>query len=152
MFELGFMEILVIVIVAFVVVGPEKLPKALAKIYKWLKKISNYIFEFKAKIDRELEISELREEATRYKNELMSAHQKLDEMAKKEILAPFKNEVENINKIDKDMKSEIKADFKNSVNPNHSANNIVTLKKDKNRSSAKSELEELMNKGQKTDG
>ncbi len=143
MFELGFLEIVLIVIVAFVVVGPEKLPKVLAKIYKWVKKASSYIFEFKNKIDRELEISELREEANKYKNDLLSAHQKLNEMAQKDVLAPFKNEANNLSKLENETKTQVNiTNSQVQFSPNFNSGSAVTLKKD----SAKSELQELFNK------
>jgi Sec-independent protein translocase protein TatA len=39
-----------------VVLGPEKLPETMASIFKYLRKIGNFISETKESIDRELQI------------------------------------------------------------------------------------------------
>lgn len=122
MLDLGFSEILLIGIIAIVVLGPEKLPETMAKIFKFLRKAKNMLLEAKSSIDKELQIEELREEANRYKEELMSASQKLEELANREIKNPINNEVKEVKKIEYETKEK------------------VTLKKD----SAKSQLKSLL--------
>jgi len=98
MFDLGFSEILLIAVIAIVILGPDKLPEALAQTFKFFKRVKNVIFDIKDSIDKELQIEELREEANRYKEELMSASKKLEELANKEVGEPINNEIRTIEK------------------------------------------------------
>jgi len=98
MFDLGFSEILLIAVIAIVILGPEKLPEALAQTFKFFKRVKNVVFDIKDSIDKELQIEELREEANRYKEELMSASKKLEELANMEIAEPINSEVRTIDK------------------------------------------------------
>ncbi len=98
MFDLGFSEILLIAVIAIVILGPEKLPEALAQTFKFFKRVKNVVFDIKDSIDKELQIEELREEANRYKEELMSASKKLEELANKEVAEPINSEIRTIDK------------------------------------------------------
>jgi len=98
MFDLGFSEILLIAVIAIVILGPDKLPEALAQTFKFFKRVKNVIFDIKDSIDKELQIEELREEANRYKEELMSASKKLEELANREVAEPINSEIRNIEK------------------------------------------------------
>lgn len=98
MFDLGFSEILLIAVIAIVILGPEKLPEALAQTFKFFKRVKNVVFDIKDSIDKELQIEELREEANRYKEELMSASKKLEELANREVAEPINSEVRTIEK------------------------------------------------------
>ncbi|MRJ03022.1 MAG: Sec-independent protein translocase subunit TatB [Epsilonproteobacteria bacterium] len=72
MFGMGFTEILMIAIVAIIFLGPEKLPKFLVDIAKFFKGIKRAINEAKSNIEREVEISELKEEALSYREKFRS--------------------------------------------------------------------------------
>lgn len=98
MFDLGFSEILLIAVIAIVILGPDKLPEALAQTFKFFKRVKNVIFDIKDSIDKELQIEELREEANRYKEELMSASKKLEELANREVAEPINSEIRTIEK------------------------------------------------------
>ena len=98
MFDLGFSEILLIAVIAIVILGPDKLPEALAQTFKFFKRVKNVVFDIKDSIDKELQIEELREEANRYKEELMSASKKLEELANREVAEPINSEIRNIEK------------------------------------------------------
>lgn len=78
MFGMGFMEILLIAIVAIVALGPEKLPTAMVEIAKFLKKFKSGIEDAKSTLDNELNISEMKEEAAKYKAQLESAKSTLN--------------------------------------------------------------------------
>lgn len=67
MLDFSFGEILVIAIVAVVFLGPDKLPQAFVKVAKFFKSIKKTINEAKETLDREIHISELKEEALEYK-------------------------------------------------------------------------------------
>ena len=81
MLDLGFSEILFIAVVAIIVLGPEKMPKAMVSVVKFFKKIGNFVADVKDNVDRELHIQELREEANRYKSDFLQASKELDRFA-----------------------------------------------------------------------
>jgi len=60
MFDVGFTEILVIAVVALVVIGPERLPKAARTLGHLFGRLQRYVNEVKADINREIELDELR--------------------------------------------------------------------------------------------
>ncbi|QKF82200.1 twin arginine translocation system, TatB protein [Halarcobacter ebronensis] len=73
MFGMGFMEILLIAVIAIIALGPEKLPTAMVEIAKFLKKFKSGIEDAKSTLDNELNISEMKEEAAKYKAQIESA-------------------------------------------------------------------------------
>merc|ERR1711879_951973 len=62
MFGMGFMEILLIAVIAIIALGPEKLPSAMVDIAKFLKKFKSGVEDAKSTLDNELNISEMKEE------------------------------------------------------------------------------------------
>lgn len=70
MFGMGFMEILLIAIIAVIALGPEKLPNAMVQIAKFIRKIKSGLDDAKTTIDTELNISEMKQEANKYKAQL----------------------------------------------------------------------------------
>jgi sec-independent protein translocase protein TatB len=77
MFGMGFTEILMIVIVAILFLGPDKLPEAMVKVAKFVKGAKNALTEAKSAIDSEIKIAELKEEALGYKAKLDEASNEL---------------------------------------------------------------------------
>lgn len=73
MFGMGFMEILLIAIIAIIALGPEKLPSAMVDIAKFLKKFKAGVEDAKSTLDNELNISEMKEEAAKYKAQIEDA-------------------------------------------------------------------------------
>jgi sec-independent protein translocase protein TatB len=67
MFGMGFMEIFLILIVAIVALGPEKLPSAVVDVAKFFKKLKGSIDDAKTTIDNELSISEMKKQANEFK-------------------------------------------------------------------------------------
>ena len=67
MFGMGIMEIFLIAIVAIIALGPEKLPTAMVQIAKFLNKLKTGISDAKTTLDNELNISEMKEEANKFK-------------------------------------------------------------------------------------
>ena len=78
MFGMGFMEILLIAIVAIIALGPDKLPTAMVEIAKFLKKFKSGVEDAKSTLDNELNISEMREEAAKYKAQIEDAKSTLN--------------------------------------------------------------------------
>ncbi len=70
MFVMSFPEILVIAIIAVLALGPQKLPKAMVEIAKYLKIIRKTINDAKQSFDQEVRIAELKEDAKKYKESI----------------------------------------------------------------------------------
>ncbi|MFA5370778.1 MAG: Sec-independent protein translocase protein TatB [Sideroxydans sp.] len=61
MFDIGFTEILSIMVVALVVIGPERLPKVAHTMGQWWGRIQRYINKVKQDVGNSIELEELRE-------------------------------------------------------------------------------------------
>ncbi len=70
MLGFGIGEIILIIIVAVIVLGPDKLPNAIIEITKIWKVLKNTIQDAKETIDREVNLAELKREAQEYKEKL----------------------------------------------------------------------------------
>ncbi|AOU96742.1 twin arginine-targeting protein translocase TatB [Acidihalobacter yilgarnensis] len=70
MFDSGFSELMLIMIVALVVVGPERLPGLVRKIGYWVGRFRRYATTVRAEIERELNADELRNMLTRQEDEI----------------------------------------------------------------------------------
>jgi sec-independent protein translocase protein TatB len=60
MFDIGFSEMVVLAVVALVVLGPERLPKVSRQVGQWMGKLRRYVDDVKTDINRQMELSELR--------------------------------------------------------------------------------------------
>jgi sec-independent protein translocase protein TatB len=79
MLDIGFSEFTFIVIIAIIVLGPEKLPEALKTTGKFIGRIKRMWKDATADIRREIELEEMREEMKKYKEELEKLQQKIEE-------------------------------------------------------------------------
>jgi sec-independent protein translocase protein TatB len=61
MFGVDFSEIMVIMIVALIVIGPERLPKVARTMGEWWGRLQRYINRIKADVTTSMELEELRE-------------------------------------------------------------------------------------------
>lgn len=77
MFGMGFLEIIVIIIIAVIFLGPDKLPETMVKIAKFFRSTKASLANAKESLEQEMNISELKREAMSYKEELMSAKSEL---------------------------------------------------------------------------
>lgn len=77
MFELGWIEIGLIGVIALVVLGPERLPKAARFVGLWVRKARAMWFSVKSELDRELAAEELKE---RLKTEVQPLREAYDEL------------------------------------------------------------------------
>ena len=73
MFGISLPEITIILIIAIIVLGPEKLPKVLVEPAKYFKVIKKTINDAKSSFDQELRIAELKEDAKKYKESITQA-------------------------------------------------------------------------------
>ncbi|MDH4182283.1 MAG: Sec-independent protein translocase protein TatB [Betaproteobacteria bacterium] len=60
MFDIGFSELVVIAVVALIVIGPERLPRAARTMGHLFGRLQRYVNDVKADINREMELEELR--------------------------------------------------------------------------------------------
>lgn len=74
---MGFFEICMVLIVAIIFLGPEKLPKAMVDLAKFFKAIKKTMDEAKSSLDEELKLQALKQEALNYKNTLTQGFDKI---------------------------------------------------------------------------
>jgi sec-independent protein translocase protein TatB len=86
MFDVGFSEIVLIGVVALIVIGPERLPKAARTMGLLFGRLQRYVGDVKADINREMELDELRKlqrqvqgAAQEFKTSVESATQNVQE-------------------------------------------------------------------------
>ncbi len=60
MFDIGFSELVVVAVVALIVIGPERLPKAARTMGHLFGRLQRYVNDVKSDINREIELDELR--------------------------------------------------------------------------------------------
>lgn len=65
MFDIGFSEIVLVMVIALIVVGPERLPRLARSAGLWIGKIRGFVASVKAEIDHELAAEELRKTLAR---------------------------------------------------------------------------------------
>ena len=70
MFGMGFMEIFLVLIVAVMALGPDKLPSAAVDMVKFFKRFKTTINDAKTTLDNELNISEMKNEAEKFKSSI----------------------------------------------------------------------------------
>lgn len=70
MFGMGFTEIFLILVVAVIALGPEKLPNTAVEIARFFKKIKGGVEDAKASLDNELNLSEMKDEVENIKSGL----------------------------------------------------------------------------------
>jgi sec-independent protein translocase protein TatB len=61
MFGVDFSEILVIMVVALIVLGPERLPKVARTMGEWVGRVQRYVNRIKMDVNSSMELEELRE-------------------------------------------------------------------------------------------
>lgn len=69
-FDVGFIELCVLLIVGLIVIGPDKLPVAARQLSKWFGGIRRHVNSFKSEVTRELEMDELRRQLESQKQSL----------------------------------------------------------------------------------
>ena len=77
MFGMGFVEILIIAVIAILFLGPDKLPGAMVDIAKFFRSAKNAIGSVKDTLEEEMNVSDIKKEALAYKSQLEEAQSKL---------------------------------------------------------------------------
>jgi len=75
MFEIGFSEIVVIMVVALIVIGPERLPKVARTLGLLWGRAQRYVNGVRADIERDMQLEELRQLKSKIEQEALSAEQ-----------------------------------------------------------------------------
>ncbi len=134
MFGMGFMEILLIAVIAIIALGPEKLPTAMVEIAKFLKKFKSGIEDAKSTLDNELNISEMKAEAAKYKAQIEDAKSTLN---LKESIDLELNNITNDDTKNDDIKEEL--DIKTKTSEKENTKEKVSLKEPKKKKKKKEE-------------
>jgi sec-independent protein translocase protein TatB len=77
--DIGFSELLIVVFIAIVVLGPEKLPEAMVKLGRFVGKIRRMWDDATRDIKKEIELEEMKEEMQKYKKQLEDLQRKVDD-------------------------------------------------------------------------
>jgi len=70
MFGMGFMEIFLVLIVAVIALGPEKLPTAAVDMVRFFRKFKSSIDDAKKTLDDELNIAQMKQDAQSFKSSI----------------------------------------------------------------------------------
>jgi len=70
MFDFSFWELAIVLMVALVVVGPDKLPVLAAKLGRWVGKVKQMLTAVRSDIEQELKSAELKEMLEQQQNEI----------------------------------------------------------------------------------
>ncbi len=97
---MSFGEIIVILVVAILVLGPDKLPEAIVQIAKILKAVKRNIDDAKSSIEKEIRINDLKEEAKKYKDEFSSTNENIRKKLSFEEFDDFKRDILDKTKVD----------------------------------------------------
>lgn len=100
MFGMGFAEILIIVVIAILFLGPDKLPETMVEIAKFFRSVKKTVTSAKESLEEELHISDIKEEALNYKKELTSASSELSRMTDMTEVGSEIREVKQAAKVD----------------------------------------------------
>lgn len=91
MFDIGFWEILLILVLALVVIGPERLPGAARTLGLWVGKARRYVEGVKGEVEQEFDLSEFKRVIHNQEIQLKELQQKINRPASvhaDELLAP----------------------------------------------------------------
>ncbi|EMF7729833.1 Sec-independent protein translocase protein TatB [Campylobacter jejuni] len=97
---MSFGEIIVILVVAILVLGPDKLPEAIVQIAKILKAVKRNMDDAKSSIEKEIRINDLKEEAKKYKDEFSSTNENIRKKLSFEEFDDLKRDILDKTKVD----------------------------------------------------
>jgi sec-independent protein translocase protein TatB len=109
MFDVGFWEILVILVVALLVVGPDRLPGLAREVGLWVRKIRGFVTNVRADIEQEFQTDELRKLLNEQNKEISQLKSMM-----KDTEDSLRHEVEETSYLVKSIENEVK-DVKDSV-------------------------------------
>ncbi|MCQ2746865.1 Sec-independent protein translocase protein TatB [Helicobacter pylori] len=118
MFGMGFFEILVVLIVAIIFLGPEKFPQAVVDMVKFFRTVKKTLNDAKDTLDKEINIEEIKKETLEYQklfeNKVESLKGvKIEELEDAKVTA--ENEIKSI----QDLMQDYKRSLETNTLPNH---------------------------------
>ncbi|GAA7042342.1 Sec-independent protein translocase protein TatB [Helicobacter pylori] len=119
MFGMGFFEILVVLVVAIIFLGPEKFPQAVVDMVKFFRAVKKTLNDAKDTLDKEINIEEIKKETLEYQklfeNKVESLKGvKIEELEDAKVTA--ENEIKSI----QDLMQDYQRSLETSTTPNHS--------------------------------
>ncbi|MGH1579988.1 Sec-independent protein translocase protein TatB [Helicobacter pylori] len=119
MFGMGFFEILVVLVVAIIFLGPEKFPQAVVDVVKFFRAVKKTLNDAKDTLDKEINIEEIKKETLEYQklfeNKMESLKGvKIEELEDAKITA--EKEIKSI----QDLMQDYKQSLENNAPHNHS--------------------------------
>ncbi len=123
MFGMGFFEILVVLIVAIIFLGPEKFPQAVVDIVKFFRAVKKTLNDAKDTLDKEINIEEIKKETLEYQKLFENKIEdlkgvKIEELEDAKIVA--EKEIKSVQELMQDYKQSLE----NNAPPNHSNEEI----------------------------
>ncbi|QQW86173.1 Sec-independent protein translocase protein TatB [Helicobacter pylori] len=118
MFGMGFFEILVVLVVAIIFLGPEKFPQAVVDMVKFFRAVKKTLNDAKDTLDKEINIEEIKKETLEYQklfeNKVESLKGvKIEELEDAKITA--ENEIKSI----QDLMQDYQRSLETNTLPNH---------------------------------
>ncbi|WRD81461.1 Sec-independent protein translocase protein TatB [Helicobacter pylori] len=118
MFGMGFFEILVVLVVAIIFLGPEKFPQAVVDMVKFFRAVKKTLNDAKDTLDKEINIEEIKKETLEYQklfeNKVESLKGvKIEELEDAKVTA--ENEIKSIQDLMQDYQKSLEAN----TTPNH---------------------------------
>ncbi len=118
MFGMGFFEILVVLVVAIIFLGPEKFPQAVVDMVKFFRAVKKTLNDAKDTLDKEINIEEIKKETLEYQklfeNKVESLKSvKIEELEDAKVTA--ENEIKSIQDLMQDYQRSLEAN----TTPNH---------------------------------
>ncbi len=118
MFGMGFFEILVVLVVAIIFLGPEKFPQAAVDMVKFFRAVKKTLNDAKDTLDKEINIEEIKKETLEYQklfeNKVESLKGvKIEELEDAKVTA--ENEIKSI----QDLMQDYQKSLETSTTPNH---------------------------------
>ncbi len=118
MFGMGFFEILVVLVVAIIFLGPEKFPQAVVDVVKFFRAVKKTLNDAKDTLDKEINIEEIKKETLEYQklfeNKVESLKGvKIEELEDAKVTA--ENEIKSI----QDLMQDYKQSLETNTPPNH---------------------------------
>ncbi|WP_217608284.1 Sec-independent protein translocase protein TatB [Helicobacter pylori] len=118
MFGMGFFEILVVLVVAIIFLGPEKFPQAVVDVVKFFRAVKKTLNDAKDTLDKEINIEEIKKETLEYQklfeNKVESLKSvKIEELEDAKITA--ENEIKSI----QDLMQDYQRSLETNTIPNH---------------------------------
>ncbi|WQS94268.1 Sec-independent protein translocase protein TatB [Helicobacter pylori] len=118
MFGMGFFEILVVLIVAIIFLGPEKFPQAVVDMAKFFRAVKKTLNDAKDTLDKEINIEEIKKETLEYQKLFEDKVEsfkgiKIEELEDAKVIA--ENEIKSI----QDLMQDYQRSLETNTTPNH---------------------------------